>query len=790
MRTVSPEVHTLVEVAPDTTVDVTVAPALEPAPVDMGDPEGTRDRIQVMSRCIERDGTPWIPVMGEYHFSRDRPERWERELQKMRSGGVDVVATYLVWVLHEEVEGRLRWDGPRDIRAFVETARRVGLEVVLRVGPWVHGETRNGGLPDWLQALPVAHRTDDPAYLAHVHGWIEGIADQTRDLFHDRDNPDGPIIGVQVENELYDQPGHLATLRRMCEHAGMRASLWTATGWGGAQLPRGAVLPVYAGYSDGFWEEADIDWPAFGVKHFTFSEERDDLTVGADLRDTAVEVGTDAALGAGDPWPYATCELGGGMTVAYHRRPHVDSADVAALALTKLGSGSSWQGYYLYHGGTHAIGELSTTQESHVTGYPNDVPVIDYDFYAPIGAQGQQRHHFHALRRQHLFIREFGATLAPLPAVFPTKVPGGPRWSVRHDGSRGFLFLNNHQPAVEALPSLPDVAFHVRGPESVVTVPSDPVRIPSGVSAMWPLRQTYGAIRALTATAQPITSIEVDGRTVVLFAASDGIDVELQFEGVEPQAVTGALVETRGETVVARPSRAVGPECVVSVADTDLVFLTAQQADSVWRGEVRGRDTVLLWDGEGWFDDTGFRVVAPQHDAVVLALPPLAGPQEGSVGAFAVHPVPSGPAEFAVAIERTPAAVAAPVREDHRSGRRSAPTDDDFAALEPVAVAIQDSWFEGVDQLMLSLAWTGDAMRVYVGESLVWDQFWSGRPLELDLMPYRDAIREEGLSIRAFAWLTTGWTVHVDRRVRPALSRPVLELGAAIARPVVTTSLA
>ncbi|WP_062529729.1 beta-galactosidase [Demequina rhizosphaerae] len=769
-------------------VRVTAPAPLAPAPLDLGDPAGTRDGIRVTTRCLERDGVPWIPVMGEYHFSRDLPERWERELRKMRAGGIDVVATYLVWILHEEVEGELRWDGARDVRRFVETAHRVGLRVILRIGPWVHGETRNGGLPDWLQALPIAHRTDDPDYLAHVHRWIDAISDQTRDLFHGPERPDAPVIGVQVENELYDQPGHLATLRRMCEDAGMRASLWTATGWGGAQLPAGAVLPVYAGYSDGFWEEADVEWPAFGIMHFTFNEERDDLTVGADLRDEAAQVGDDAALGAGDPWPYATCELGGGMTVAYHRRPHVDPEDVAALALTKLGSGSSWQGYYLYHGGTHVIGERSTTQESHATAYPNDVPVLDYDFYAPLGAQGQQRPHFHALRRQHLFLRQYGAVLAPLPATIREQRPGGPRWSVRHDGARGFLFLNNHQPAVEALPGLVDVFVEVQGDDATVTVPTAPVAIPADATAIWPLRRPFGSIPAMTATAQPITEITVDGRTVVLLAAADGIDVELQLEGVAAEDIVGGTAIRDGDILIVRPDREPGHGCVVSVGDTDLVILTAAQGDTVWRGDVGGRDAILLWDGEGWFDESGFRAVPRPAAGEVLALPALAAEATGSVGPFTAHAVPAGPAGHAVAIGSAPAPVIAPVRTDERSGRRSAPTDDDFAALAPVSLAIDDAWFDGVDQLILELEWTGDALRLYAGERLVADQFWSGRRLELDLVPHREAIREGGLSLRAFAWIT-GWTVHVDRRIRPALARPVLELRSAVARPVVTAAL-
>ncbi|MDN4482263.1 beta-galactosidase [Demequina lignilytica] len=761
---------------------------LAPAPLDLGDAPGTPGRLEVSTRCLLRDGTPWIPVMGEYHFSRDLPERWERELRKMRAGGVDVVATYLIWILHEEIEGDLRWDAALDVRRFVEIAHRVGLKVILRIGPWVHGETRNGGYPDWLQDLPVAHRTDDPAYLEHVRRWIDAIAEQTQGLFHGPERPDAPVIGVQVENELYDQPGHLATLRRLCEDAGMRASLWTATGWGGAQLPARAVLPVYAGYSDGFWEEYDVEWPAFGAMHFTFNEHRDDLTVGADLRAEAAVVEDDAALGAGDPWPYATCELGGGMTVAYHRRPHVDPEDVAALALTKLGSGSSWQGYYLYHGGTHVIGERSTTQESHATGYPNDVPVLDYDFFAPLGAQGQQRPHFHQLRRQHLFLRSFGASLAPLPAVVPEQRPGGPRWSVRHDGERGYLFLNNHQPAVEALPSLVDVGFTVEGSDRTVTVPVAPIRIPADATAIWPLRQPCGAIPALTATAQLVTRIEVGGRTVVVLAAADGIDVELQLEGVLESDVAGASVERRGDLLLVRPDREPGPDCVVSVGDTDLVVLTGAQADTVWRGDIGGRDTVVLWDGEAWFDDDGFRIVPNHRSDVVLALPALAAPPVGADGPFVRHAVPAAPAAHVVPLPEQPDPTMAPVRADAATSRRSAPTDDDFAGLAPVSIAIDDSWFDGVEQLILSVDWFGDVARLYVGETLVADQFFSGRRLELDLMPHRAAIRAHGLRVKAFAW-RPGYGIHLDRRVRTALWRPVLELRSAEARPVVTVAV-
>lgn len=101
----------------------------------MGDPEGTTDGLRLNTRYVEREARPWFPVMGEYHFTRDLLERWETELRKMKSGGINVVATYLPWIIHEEIRGRVRWDGHRDLRRFIETADRVGLKVVIRIGP-------------------------------------------------------------------------------------------------------------------------------------------------------------------------------------------------------------------------------------------------------------------------------------------------------------------------------------------------------------------------------------------------------------------------------------------------------------------------------------------------------------------------------------------------------------------------------------------------------------------------------------------------------------------------------
>src|SRR4249919_2605592 len=76
--------------------------------------------LMVNSRYLVRDGKPWLPVVGEFHYSRYPESRWEEELLKMKAAGVQVVAAYVIWIHHEEVEGQFDWTGQRDLRAFAQ----------------------------------------------------------------------------------------------------------------------------------------------------------------------------------------------------------------------------------------------------------------------------------------------------------------------------------------------------------------------------------------------------------------------------------------------------------------------------------------------------------------------------------------------------------------------------------------------------------------------------------------------------------------------------------------------
>src|SRR5690349_1087659 len=117
----------------------------EPSPfitnhLHLGGTNSQGESLAFTDYYLTRNGHAHIPVMGEFHFSRFPRQYWEQELRKIQAGGVTIVASYVFWIHVEEEEGIFDWSGDRDVRAFVETCQRVGLPVMLRIGPFAHGE--------------------------------------------------------------------------------------------------------------------------------------------------------------------------------------------------------------------------------------------------------------------------------------------------------------------------------------------------------------------------------------------------------------------------------------------------------------------------------------------------------------------------------------------------------------------------------------------------------------------------------------------------------------------------
>ncbi|MEV6846485.1 beta-galactosidase [Actinoplanes sp. NPDC051411] len=677
----------------------------------MSNDEDARPGVALTSRALLRDGVPVIPVSGELHYSRVPRSRWRSRLRQMRAGGVTVVASYVFWLHHVPLRGRPRFDGNLDVAAFVDLCASEGMDLILRIGPWCHGETRNGGFPDWVQHAAVRHRTDDPAYLALVRDWFGQLGRQL----------DGrsSYLGIQLENELYDQPQHLVTLKSMARDAGMAAPLWTATAWGSASLPASTVMPLYGGYGDGFWVDADAPWDPTFRAHYLFSHVWDDPGIGADLR-------RDRPPAAPSPlspdFPPATAELGGGMATAYHRRPLPTALDVAAVAHCKIGNGSAWQGYYMYAGGTNPPG----THESHETGYPNDLQRLGYDFHAPIGEAGVLGPGHSLLRQQHAFLAAFGASLTEMPSSLPSFPPAGVedsstlRWALRSDGVSGFLFIAWHQPHVP-LDTCRDAQFRVTLDDDSLVLPSQPVDIPAGTLARWPLRLTLAGVRLDWVTASALTVLP--GPTLVV-TASPGVPVEYAVDGVA-HAVTPS-----------REPRRVG--------DLDLLVLPAEDAALVWVcSDGPGGRRLLLSASELSWGPSG-RIAAAGPDALVY------DPASRAFTPLALAAMENGgrlpePERATVAVERE-AGRAVPVSYGKFDGRESAPAQDVFDDLAAVYRVDLPPWAaDPALDALLFIGWAGDVGQLRVDGRTVTDRFWDGSEWVVNL---RDAGYRPGARVR------------------------------------------
>jgi len=151
------------------------APAPLPFPMGAASPDG--HRLSANSRYLTKDGKPWFPIVGEFHYSRYPDAEWEQEILKMKADGIQIISTYVFWIHHEEIEGQFDWSGQRNLRRFVELCAKHGMPVWIRIGPWAHGEVRNGGLPDWI-LLKTVTRENDPTYLKYVTRFLGAIGEQ------------------------------------------------------------------------------------------------------------------------------------------------------------------------------------------------------------------------------------------------------------------------------------------------------------------------------------------------------------------------------------------------------------------------------------------------------------------------------------------------------------------------------------------------------------------------------------------------------------------------------------
>ncbi|GAC1516943.1 MAG: hypothetical protein NVS1B4_15280 [Gemmatimonadaceae bacterium] len=757
--------------------EFTIDAVSQPAPAETGflrlgstrTPDGRT--IAATSRYLTRDGRPWLPVMGEFHFSRYPEAEWEAELEKMKAGGVTIVSSYIIWIYHEEVEGQFLWSGQRNLRRFVELCGRHGLLFYARIGPWVHAETRNGGFPDWLLARAGTRvRSNDSTYLAYVARLYGEIGRQLEGtLWKDG----GPVIGVQLENEYGARgPGrgadHIATLKTMARAAGLDVPLYSVTGWDNAVWPPADVIPVFGGYPDMPWDASIAPLPPNEVFAFRF-ENRANGGFPARRPNGALNETAEEALSR---YPNLGAEYGGAIQVTYHRRPVIAPDDVAAMLPVQLGSGVNLYGYYMFHGGAHLRGALSTLQESQRTGYPTDVPVISYDFQAPLSQYGEMRESFRRTKPVHFFLQAFGEALAPMVVRRPSVTPASladtttPRLAARTIGDQGYIFFNNYLRGHRM--ALTPVRVTLRMPGDTVQVPSAPVAIPNGAYGIWPVNAHIGGALLKYSTAQLVTRA-AGAAPVYLFFAIPGIAPEFAFDTaglVRVEAPGARLVRAGGLLIVRQIRPGTGVALTIGTVGGDstrIVVLTREQAANLWTVRV-GTAEMLLISPHDLFVESS-RIHLRAQGAPVFSLstyPALADVargapalrREGDDGIFTRYSAVLPARRVGVDVRKVrDAALIPPVPKMNAVTWRKeaialAPSDSAFDRAAVWRVRVAPRALEGVSNVFLDIRYAGDVARLASGDELLDDDFYTGAHWRVGLRRLSSALARGPLTLR------------------------------------------
>jgi beta-galactosidase len=734
------------------------APYSEPGPAaydggTMTSPAG--HVLGLNERYLTFDGKPWLPVMGEFHFSRYPRDEWEEELLKMKAAGVNIVSTYVLWIYHEEVQGQFDWSGERDLRAFAQLCSKHGLLLVARIGPWDHAEVRNGGLPDWvLKQGPT--RVNDPLYLASSRAWYEQVGQQLKGLLW---KDGGPVIGIQLENEYSRRgPGageeHILKLKELAVASGFDVPYYFVTGWDGAVVPKRAVLPVFGGYPDAPWDESTAMLPPSEVYAFRFhSRVASFMGVGGGTKTAGADPPGPERL------PYLTAELGGGNEVTYHRRPVIRAEDISTMVPVMLGSGVNLYGTYMFHGGENPDGKLTTLQESQATNYPNDVPIKSYDFQAPLGEFGQERESLKKLKVYQYFLNDFGELLAPMTVRPPASLPKSlgdfsvPRVSVRSRGDSGFIFFNNYVRDY-AMPARPATQFEVRLPGCAITVPRKPIDLPSGASFIWPFNLSISGIRIHYATAQLFTRIAGSDATTVYFEALPGIDPEFAFDEPSIRRVEHASgVETRDGGIVYLSGIVPGENSPIDLVSADgnklhIVVLTAAEAENAWKTRIAGQDSLLMTDQEFFADEAQIWLRSEGSPAFSFTVTPPAAllpnasialhraGADGSWESFTATAEASDPKlEFHLvqAPGEAPEVKLGPRMPWRMHSVAEAPPEGPLPGAGRWSIQIPGNALSGLANVFLRVSYEGDVARLARSGKLLDDDFYNGYPWSIGL---------------------------------------------------------
>ena len=100
--------------------------------------------IQWDRQTFSVSGRDIVLIGGSMHHFRIPSEEWETDFQRMQEDGFNLVNVYFPWFFHEPEEGKVNFES---LQKFLSLARKYGIYVVARPGPYIKDESDQGAFP-------------------------------------------------------------------------------------------------------------------------------------------------------------------------------------------------------------------------------------------------------------------------------------------------------------------------------------------------------------------------------------------------------------------------------------------------------------------------------------------------------------------------------------------------------------------------------------------------------------------------------------------------------------------
>ncbi|MBE6586930.1 MAG: beta-galactosidase [Ruminococcaceae bacterium] len=321
------------------------------------------------------DQKPYTVMSGAMHYFRIPREYWRDRLLKLLECGLNTVETYTPWNLHEPREGEFDFSGNLDIEAYIDTAASLGLNVILRPGPYICAEWDMGGLPSWLLTYEkMSLRCNDPAFLSKVERYYKELLPRIRPRLSTNG---GNVFMLQIENEygsFGDDKEYLRAVADIYRNEGMDCLLFTSDGPCLSMLSGGSL-------------EGYLCTSNFGSRPW------ENFQAVSAFRPGEPSMCCEYWCGWFDHWGEE-----------HHVRPPEEVRD-DILEFTKLCASFN---IYMFHGGTNFA---FTNGANHDKGY--QPTVTSYDYNAPLSEAGDRTPLYYQIRE---IIKKSGAPVPEMTA--------------------------------------------------------------------------------------------------------------------------------------------------------------------------------------------------------------------------------------------------------------------------------------------------------------------------------------------------------------------------------------